>query len=94
MVFGIRGNIYKPELSDVAYRLIKGLEKKKIEYCVDKPLAQLLVNKCKFKVSRSRQKSSKELVSASDFLISIGGDGTFLSTAKAGWSQKCAYYWG
>lgn len=82
MVFGIRGNTNKTELPDIAYKLIKGLEKKKIEYCVDRALSQLLLSKCKYKISRSRQKNNRELVSASDFLISIGGDGTFLSTAK------------
>lgn len=82
MVFGIRGNTFKPELPDIAYKLIKELEKKKIEYCVDKALSQLLLNKHKYKINRSRQKNNRELVSASDFLISMGGDGTFLSTAK------------
>jgi NAD+ kinase len=82
MVFGIRGNINKPELPGITYKLIKELEKKKTEYCVDKPLAQLLYEKKKFKISRSRLKSNKDLVSIADFIISIGGDGTFLSTAK------------
>jgi NAD+ kinase len=82
MVFGIRGNTDKTELPKVAYRLIKAFEKKKIEYCVDKTLAQIIYRKCRFKISRSRQKNNRELVNASDFLISIGGDGTFLATAK------------
>jgi NAD+ kinase len=82
MVFGIRGNTDKTELPDAAYRLIKGLEKKKIEYCVDKGLVQTVFKKYKYRVSPSRQKSNKELINASDFIISIGGDGTFLATAK------------
>lgn len=82
MIFGIRGNIYKQELPEVACKIIKQLEKKKIEYCVDKSLAQLISAKRKYNVSKSRQKNIKELISSSDFIISIGGDGTFLSTAK------------
>jgi NAD+ kinase len=82
MVFGLRANISKTELPDAAYRLIKEFEKKKIEYCVDKPLSQLIYDKKKYRINKSRQKSGKDLISASDFIISIGGDGTFLSTAK------------
>jgi NAD+ kinase len=82
MVFGIRGNTNKTELPEAALRLIKDLEKKKIEYCVDKGLAHIVFKKYKYKVRPSRQKSNKEFVNASDFIISIGGDGTFLATAK------------
>ncbi len=82
MVFGLRGNIRKTELPEVAFRLIKEFEKKKIEYCVDKPLSQLISEKKKYKISRSRQKNNKDMINVSDFVISIGGDGTFLSTAK------------
>lgn len=82
MVFGIRGNINKPELPRAAYLIIKELEKKKIEYCVDKTLSALISAKQKYKISKSRQKSNKDLAGASDFIISLGGDGTFLYTAK------------
>lgn len=82
MVFGIIGNINKTELPEVAFRLIKEFEKKKIEYYVDKPLAQLISIKKKYKIGKSRLKNNKDLVNISDFLISLGGDGTFLSTAK------------
>ena len=82
MVFGIRGNTYKTRLSEVACRLVKDFEKKKIEYCVEKSLAREIFEKCKHKVKPGRQKNVKDLVSSSDFIISIGGDGTFLATAK------------
>ncbi len=82
MIFGIRGNINKTELPAITQKLIKELERKKIEYFVDKPLAKLLLTKRKYKINRNRQKSNHELINASDFIISIGGDGTFLSTAK------------
>lgn len=82
MVFGIRGNTYKTRLSEVACRLVKDFEKKKIEYCIEKSLAKEIFEKCKLKVKAARQKSIKDMVGCSDFIISIGGDGTFLATAK------------
>ncbi|RPI15078.1 MAG: hypothetical protein EHM58_14970 [Ignavibacteriae bacterium] len=82
MRFGIRGNINKTELPEIAASLIKELNNKSIKYFVEKQLADLLHDKLGFKVSKSLLKKDKELPDFSDFLISIGGDGTFLSTAK------------
>ena len=82
MVFGIIGNTNKTLLPKTACSLIKEFEKKKIEYCVDKGLANEIIPKCGLKIKPARKKSLKELVNCSDFIISIGGDGTFLATAK------------
>lgn len=82
MRFGIRGNINKIELPEIAVNLIKELDEKNIEYFVEKQLAELIFAKFKFKISKDFIKKDKELTDFSDFLISIGGDGTFLSAAR------------
>ena len=82
MTFGIRGNKNKLELPFVALQLIKDLNKKKISHFVEKNLANLISKKLNYKVSGEVQTNGKELVDKSDLIISIGGDGTFLSTAK------------
>lgn len=81
-VFGIIGNTNKIRLAGVACSLVKEFEKKKVEYCVDKNLAHEILTKCKIKIKPARKKSIKDIVDCADFVISIGGDGTFLATAK------------
>jgi NAD+ kinase len=82
MVFGIRGNIYKPELPKIACKVIEFLDTKKISYRVEKTLAQLMQKACNYKISNNFRVNDIKLVKVSDFILSIGGDGTFLSTAK------------
>jgi NAD+ kinase len=82
MRFGIRGNINKIELPEIAVNLIQELDEKNVEYFVEKQTAELIHAKLKFKISKELIKKDKELTDFSDFLISIGGDGTFLSAAK------------
>ncbi len=82
MVFGIRGNINKPEMAKAALRLLRDLEKRKIDYCIDKTLAAAVTTNSEIRISKSRLRNNKDLVNSSDFIISLGGDGTFLYTAK------------
>ncbi len=82
MIFGIRGNIYKDELSAITHKLIKDLNRKKIDYRVEKELAKLIAQKFDYRLKPKERLSNKELINSSDFIISIGGDGTFLATAK------------
>lgn len=82
MVFGIRGNIYKPELPKVVLELVRKLKAKKTEFLVEDSLAKLIAKKSKKVISASETATPKQLVAKSDFIISIGGDGTFLATAK------------
>ena len=82
MIFGIIGNIYKPELPKVVCMLIKDLNKKKVSYLVEKTLARHIQKECNFNLPKSLQADNNKLLSYSDFILSIGGDGTFLSTAK------------
>src|SRR5438552_3702715 len=82
MTFGIRGNINKKELPAVAFKLIKELNRKKVAFLVEKELAKLVSREYEHKFPVKQRLSNRELVSKSDFIISIGGDGTFLATAK------------
>lgn len=82
MIFGIIGNIYKPELPNVVCKLIKDLNKKKISYLVEKTLAGHIQKECRFNLPKSLHADNNKLLNNSDFILSIGGDGTFLSTAK------------
>lgn len=82
MTFGIRGNNYRTELPLIAQKLIKDLIKKDAKYLIDKKLAVLIQKKLKYRIPFKYKVDNGELIKNSDFLISIGGDGTFLSTAK------------
>jgi NAD+ kinase len=82
MTFGIRGNNYRTELPQIAYSLIEDLNQKNIKYLIDKKLSSLIQQKLKHKIPAKYQAYNGKLVKDSDFIISIGGDGTFLSTAK------------
>jgi NAD+ kinase len=82
MRFGIRGNINKAELPEIAVSLIRELDEKGIKYFVEKKTAGIIHEKSGFKIPAELLKKDDELPDVSDFLVSIGGDGTFLSTAK------------
>lgn len=82
MKFGIRGNIAKPELAEVVANLLKHFDKKNIGYIVDSEMEGFLKKHLKRTLGKNIFGNSKQLVGKSDFIISIGGDGTFLSTAK------------
>jgi len=82
MKFGIRGNIYKKELPKVALNLVKKLISKNIDFLLDRNLAKLLSDTLGYNISKSKQADDKKLIASSDIIISIGGDGTFLTTAK------------
>ncbi len=80
MVIGIIPNISKPKIWDVVRTLIKKLEEEQIEYFIGK------------KIKGGGSKHTKEfpdkkfldnekLFEVSDFVVSIGGDGTMLTTA-------------
>ncbi len=82
MTFGIRGNINKPELAPVIHRLVKGLNTAGINYFVEKEISRQVKKRFKYNIPASKVLADSKLASKSDFMISIGGDGTFLATAK------------
>ena len=82
MKFGIYGNITKAKLPEVVLKLCSKMKKDKIDYVLDSKLARIITSKSGFKFSSSEKSEAKSLVTKCDFIISIGGDGTFLTTAK------------
>lgn len=82
MTFGIRGNISKPELASVVLRLIKSLDRSDTGYLLEKSITSLLKKKFSVLIPPGNISADKNLASNCDYMISIGGDGTFLATAK------------
>jgi NAD+ kinase len=82
MTFGIRGNVNKPELAPVVLRLVKGLNTASIDYFVESIAAKQLKERYKYTVPSTRVLADTKLASKCNFMVSIGGDGTFLATAK------------
>lgn len=82
MTFGIYGNISKQQVPEIVANLCKHLKKDKIKYVIDKKLASIITSKSGFKFSPKEKSNTRTLVSKCDYIISAGGDGTFLSAAK------------
>lgn len=82
MIFGIRGNIYKNELALIVHRLVKNLDKEGIDYVCENELAKLVKRKSGHSIKKNKIAAEKDLVKVCDFMVSIGGDGTLLATAK------------
>lgn len=77
MIFGITGNINKEQVCVILEQVVKLFEKKNIEFYID--------DSFKSKLDRSLSKHCAKfsaLLKKSDFIISLGGDGTFLYTAR------------
>lgn len=78
MTFGIIGNPSKKNLSNVLNSLLIFFHKKKIQYI----LQDVLESNVKDKKHNKNFKSINILLDKSDIIISLGGDGTFLNTAR------------
>lgn len=76
MKFGIVGNYNKENINEVIFSLISKLEKKNIEYYICDSLA-----KSPRPLKAFPLVDIKTVAEKSDLLLSIGGDGTMLSTA-------------
>lgn len=79
MIFGITGNIEKENLYDVIKSICDFLVKKNIEFFIDSKLfkkAPKSINK-KFALPINSILKKKEII-----LLSLGGDGTFLNSAR------------
>lgn len=77
ITLGIFGNTTKAEVTKLLSEVVEYLVKKNISFYVDESLA---------KVSSAKLKkhfiSAKDILKRSDFILSLGGDGTFLNTAR------------
>jgi NAD+ kinase len=78
MTFGIIGNPSKKNIGAVLNNLINFLITKRINYIVQDNLKHLLTDKQFHK----NLKSIRNLLNNSEIVISLGGDGTFLNTAR------------
>jgi NAD+ kinase len=83
MRFGITGNTEKAELPSIVERLIRRFQTEQAPYVLHDVLAVALKNKIDASVlKQSPVAIEKKLPSLCDILISIGGDGTMLRTAR------------
>jgi NAD+ kinase len=78
MTFGIIGNSTKKNLGNVLNVLLDLFEKNKIQYFIHNVLASNITNKKYLKILSD----INYLLDKSDIIISLGGDGTFLNTAR------------
>ncbi|HUI31514.1 MAG TPA: NAD(+)/NADH kinase [Candidatus Acidoferrales bacterium] len=81
LLIGIVGNIAKPSTCETACALIGILEERKIKFTVQHEIAAQMKTKCNYDAGKSSMQYS-EIASCSDIIVSLGGDGTILRTAK------------
>ena len=77
IVLGIFGNTSKEEVSVLLSGIIQFLESRDIKFLADESLAGIFHGK-----SGKNFTSQSEILKRSDFILSLGGDGTFLNTAR------------
>ncbi len=80
MLIGIIANITKENVFDVVSSFIKELKRNKLEYLLTKTLLEDK-DKLKIEIDEDFLSDDKEIYEKSDLIISIGGDGTMLTTA-------------
>ncbi|MBK8554200.1 MAG: NAD(+)/NADH kinase [Ignavibacteria bacterium] len=77
ITLGIFGNTNKAEVSKLLVEIVEYLVKNNISFYADNSLAKVSPAK-----DKKHFKSAKDIVNVSDFILSLGGDGTFLNTAR------------
>jgi len=81
--FGITGNLDKQELPQVVDHLLTRFHRDNVDYVVHDQLARAVKRHLRKNAIRgSRLVTEKKLGSACDMLISLGGDGTILRSAR------------
>ena len=80
MLIGIIANITKERVFEVVSSFISELKKNGLEYLLTKTLIEDK-DKLKIEIDENFLSDDKEIYEKSDLIISIGGDGTMLSTA-------------
>jgi NAD+ kinase len=78
---GIVGNMAKPSTCETACALIKILEERKIKFVVQSEIAAKMKAACNYDAGKFALQSS-DIPNCSDIVVSLGGDGTILRTAK------------
>jgi NAD+ kinase len=77
ITFGIFGNTNKEEVSKLLIKIVGNLVKLKKKFLIDNDLA-----KASSSDLRKYASSQKNILNKSDYIFSLGGDGTFLNTAR------------
>jgi NAD+ kinase len=80
MLIGIIANITKDNVFDVVSEFLQKLNKAKLDYLLTKSLAEDK-DKLKIEIDEDFPSDDKEIYEKCDIIISLGGDGTMLSTA-------------
>lgn len=80
MLIGIIANITKENVFEVVSSFISELKKNKLDYLLTKTLVED-EEKIKIEIDENFLSDDEEIYEKSDLIISIGGDGTLLSTA-------------
>ncbi len=78
MIYGITGNKNKENIAPVLDLIISHLLELKVEFYIEEPLKEH-INLNKF---RSRIATLNKIIEKCNILLSLGGDGTFLNTAR------------
>ncbi|TRZ65776.1 NAD kinase [bacterium] len=78
MKFGIYGNTGKKDISVVLNKITSYLEKKGQKYFIESSLSRFIKNK----TPMSQICKISEIIKKCDIIISLGGDGTFLRSAR------------
>lgn len=80
MKFGIIGNLTKEALYEAVLNLLKKFEKEKIQFLLQEEIADGIEKRFSRKIEESAEVD--KLLETSDVIISFGGDGTILATAR------------
>ena len=79
MLIGVIANITKENVFDVVTSFIQEIKKNKLEYLLTKSIVED-EDRLKIKIDEDFLSDDKDIYKKSDIIISIGGDGTMLST--------------
>lgn len=87
MKFGILGNKYNTKVPAAIRDFIKFLSKEDIAFFIESDIALQIKKKFALqsanKLKQQNVKKINELIHSSDYIVSFGGDGTFLAAAKS-----------
>ncbi len=82
MIYGITGNTHKDDLWEPAAQLVEWLDREGIEYRLADALADGLVERSLVPREVAVQTRAEDVCSGVDVVLSFGGDGTLLNTAR------------
>ncbi|NMB81667.1 MAG: hypothetical protein GYA14_07585, partial [Ignavibacteria bacterium] len=79
-MIGIIPNIDKPDILNTLTKIIEDLRKNDLSFVISDPILKYR-DRFNTQLAEAKYLSQDELINSSDFVISIGGDGTMLATA-------------